>query len=67
MTEKILEFSRKQKIHRIELSVVAENKAAIRLYQKIGFQIEEVGKDAYYGIDNKYQDMIQMSLIFSEK
>lgn len=63
MTKRILQLAKKEKMHRIELSVVEENKSAIRLYQRTGFQIEGVNKDAFYGQDDKYHNVVQMGLI----
>lgn len=39
-------WARKQYIHRLELTVVVENVAGIALYQKAGFEIEGLKKDA---------------------
>jgi putative acetyltransferase len=63
LTEKLLEQARKDGMHRIHLSVVAENVAAIELYRKFGFKAEGTPKDAFFGFDNKYHDMINMGLI----
>ena len=66
MTEKIIELARKEKVHRIELTVVKENNAAIRLYEKFGFKLEGLSKDAFYGKDGKYHDIISMGLILPQ-
>ena len=65
LTKRILKLAKKEKMHRIELSVVAENKIALRLYEKFGFQIEGTSKDDFYGCDSKYHDVINMGLILS--
>ena len=65
MTERLLKLAKKDKMHRIELSVVAENKIALHLYEKCGFQIEGISKDDFYGRDGKYHDVINMGLILS--
>jgi len=65
MTKRLLKLAKKEKMHRIELSVVAENKIALHLYEKCGFQIEGVSKDDFYGRDGKYHDVINMGLILS--
>jgi len=63
MTEKLLELARKERMHRIELTVVADNEIAIRLYKKFGFKIEGVSKESFFGFDEKYHDMVHMGLI----
>jgi len=63
MTERLLQLAKNEKMHRIELTVVKDNKIAIRLYEKLGFQIEGVSKDAFYGQDGKYHDIVNMGLI----
>ena len=65
MTKKLLKLAKKEKMHRIELKVVAENKIALHLYEKCGFQIEGISKDDFYGRDGKYHDVINMGLILS--
>jgi len=62
---RILKLAKKEKMHRIELGVVAENKIARHLYEKCGFQIEGISKDNFYGRDGKYHDAIKMGLILS--
>jgi len=66
MTERLLQLAKNEKMHRIELTVVGENKIALRLYEKFGFQIEGVSKDAFYGQDSKYHDIVNMGLILSQ-
>ena len=46
------------------MTVVAENARAVRLYEKFGFKVEGVLKDAYFGDDEKYRDELVMGLIF---
>jgi RimJ/RimL family protein N-acetyltransferase len=53
-------------MHRIELTVVKENKIALHLYKKFGFQIEGVSKDAFYGHDDRYHDIVNMGLILPQ-
>jgi RimJ/RimL family protein N-acetyltransferase len=65
LTEKLLEQARRDKMHKIQLSVVADNEAAIRLYRKFGFRVEGTSKDAFFGFDDKYHDMITMGLILN--
>lgn len=51
------------KIIRLELTVVCENKGALRLYEKSGFSIEGTKKKTMY-VDGKYVDEYMMSKIF---
>jgi putative acetyltransferase len=67
MTERLLQLAKNEKMHRIELTVVGENKIALRLYEKFGFQIEGVSKDAFYGQDGKYHDIVNMGLILPQR
>jgi len=63
MTKKLLLLAKKEKMHKIELDVIVDNKNAIHLYENFGFQIEGVRKDSFYGSDGKYHDMVHMGLI----
>jgi len=63
MLTKLIELAKKEGLHRIGLDVIADNKRAIQLYQKFGFKIEGVKKDAYFGEDGKYHDELVMGLI----
>ena len=50
-------------MHRIGLHVIADNKIAVHLYEKFGFRVEGIMRDAYLGADGKYHDEIVMGLI----
>ena len=63
MLPKLLELARREGLHRVGLTVVAENARAVRLYEKFGFKVEGVLKDAYFGEDGKYHDELAMALI----
>ena len=63
MTKKLLELAEKERMHKMELQVVADNRAAIRLYEKFGFKIEGVSRESFLGNDGKYHDMLHMGLI----
>ncbi|MFW9960428.1 MAG: GNAT family N-acetyltransferase [Candidatus Thorarchaeota archaeon] len=63
MMMKLLELAKDRGIHRIGLEVVEDNKAAVRLYEKLGFKVEGKLVDAYYGIDEKYHNMLVMGKI----
>ncbi len=58
MTE-IIERARKMNLRNIELEVVADNKAAIALYHKMGFSDIGVYKDFWFA-NNVYSDAIVM-------
>ncbi|WLR56957.1 GNAT family N-acetyltransferase [Mesobacillus subterraneus] len=60
--EELLSWGKKVKIHRLELTVVTENKAGIALYEKMGFEIEGIKKDSLL-VDGKYKDEFYMSRI----
>ena len=57
------DWALQNKIVRLELTVVCENKGAIRLYEKSGFSIEGIKKKTMY-VDGKYVDEYMMSKIF---
>lgn len=51
-------------LHKIEMGVYSDNKAAVRCYEKLGFNIEGSLKD-HMLIDGKYRDLLQMGRIKS--
>ena len=63
MTSMAVRLARERGLHRIGLRVVAENKKAIRVYEKVGFRIEGIEREAYYGENGKYHDMVVMGLL----
>ena len=63
MTERLLQEARKDGMHKLQLSVVADNLVAIGLYAKFGFNVEGTSKDAFFGFDGKYHDMTIMGLV----
>lgn len=62
MTEAI-RLARERGMHRVELTVVANNHRAIRLYEKVGFQREGLKRENYHGEDGRYHDEIVMGLL----
>ena len=66
MTKSIVELATHENMHKINLEVVADNKIAIHIYEKLGFNIEGIIKDSFYGDDEKYHDEIHMGLKLSE-
>src|SRR5207247_11035585 len=49
-------LARERRLHRVELTVVADNHRAIRLYEKVGVQREGLKRENYLGEDGKYHD-----------
>ena len=50
-------------LHRVELTVVADNHRAVKLYEKMGFQREGVKRENYLGEDGKYYDEVIMGIL----
>jgi RimJ/RimL family protein N-acetyltransferase len=63
MMSQLIALARTEGLHRIGLSVIADNTLAVHLYEKFGFKNEGLKKDAYFGEDGKYHDELMMSLI----
>lgn len=55
--------ARQRGLHRVELTVVADNHRAIRLYEKVGFQREGLKRENYQGEDGKYHDEVVMGIL----
>ena len=66
MTRTIIELATQENMHKINLEVVADNEIAVHVYEKLGFTIEGIIKDSYYGDDDRYHDEIHMGLKLSE-
>lgn len=64
MLTRLVELARKEGLHRIGLSVIADNEKAVHVYQKVGFKIEGVLKESYFGEDGEYHDELVMGLVF---
>jgi RimJ/RimL family protein N-acetyltransferase len=58
-----LERAKEIGLTRIELTVREPNKAAFALYKKMGFVEEGLHRKAVY-VDNNYEDLISMALLF---
>ena len=56
-------LARERRLHRVELTVVADNHRAIHLYEKVGFQREGLKRENYLGEDEKYHDEIIMGIL----
>lgn len=65
MMRRCLEFARAHKFRRIGLTVIAENKNAIRVHEKVGFKREGNRSEAYRGEDVRYYDAVEMGIVFS--
>jgi RimJ/RimL family protein N-acetyltransferase len=58
-----IQRAREDGLERIELDVLASNKAAIKLYEKVGFVTEGL-KRKTRKIDGTYDDLVVMALLF---
>jgi putative acetyltransferase len=65
MLSRLLNLAEKEGLHRIGIRVVADNKIAIRLYEKFGFRGEGILKESYFGQDKRYHDELVMGLVLS--
>jgi len=63
MTEQLLSLAKSKDLHRIGLEVVEDNLAAVSLYKKMGLEIEGTMKDAYFGVDDRYCNVLVMGKI----
>lgn len=57
-------WAKEQRLHRLELTVVATNETAIALYKKMGFQIEGTKKDSLL-INGEFVDEYYMAKLIS--
>jgi RimJ/RimL family protein N-acetyltransferase len=57
-----LDAARAFGLHRVELTVREDNKSAIALYKKIGFEIEGLLRDAIR-VDDAYENVVLMGLL----
>ncbi|PLS06681.1 GNAT family N-acetyltransferase [Neobacillus cucumis] len=58
--EQLENWGKEHSVHRLELTVVTQNEAALQLYKKMGFEIEGTKKQSLY-IDGKFVDEYYMS------
>lgn len=58
-----LALARERKVHRVELTVVADNHRAITLYEKVGFKREGLKRENYLDEDGKYHDEVEMGIL----
>lgn len=62
----IIEYARKMNLRSVELEVISDNKAAICLYHKMGFEDIGIYKD-FWNVDSVYKDSIIMQKIIDCK
>jgi len=52
----------KRKFTRVELAVREDNRPAIALYKRLGFELEGVRRNAFR-VDGKYRNLLAMALL----
>ena len=60
------EWATNHNIHRLELTVMAHNERAVRLYKKMGYKIEGVKQDSLW-VNGKYIDEYYMAKIVGQQ
>lgn len=60
--EELFIWGKAIQLHRLELTVMTNNKAGIALYKKVGFEIEGTKKDSLF-VDGQYKDEYYMAKI----
>lgn len=64
MTRHLIEIARAKGLKKISLTVVTENRRAIRVYEKCGFKVEgRLEKDHYNYVTGDYGDDYIMALL----
>ena len=56
-------FAKEKGLHRLQISVIATNEAAIQLYEKMGYVREGIYKDAIY-MNGNYADELVLAKLF---
>lgn len=62
LLEELENWAREKNLHKLELTVMAHNERAIKLYKKMGFQVEGVSVDSLF-VDGRYVDELDMAKI----
>ena len=57
--EELFSWGKEIRLHRLELTVMSENKAGIALYKKMGFEIEGTKRDSLL-VNGQYKDEFYM-------
>lgn len=63
LMKEALSQARRRRLHRIELTVVADNARGIHLYERVGFQREGIKRENFLGDDGKYHDEVIMGIL----
>jgi RimJ/RimL family protein N-acetyltransferase len=63
MMKRAIELAKDAGLHRIGLSVVADNHRAIKVYERVGFKKEGIARETFYGEDHRYHDEVEMGLL----
>jgi len=62
MMRRAIEEARSRGLHRLQLTVIADNQVAIKVYEKVGFKREGLRKEAFLAEDGQYYDAVEMGL-----
>ncbi len=65
MVKRSIEFAKSHGFHKIGLTVIAENKNAIHVYEKVGFKHEGKRSEGYRAEDGRYYNAVEMGIILS--
>ncbi|MGM0443798.1 MAG: N-acetyltransferase family protein [Fibrobacterota bacterium] len=66
LMEEVISWARQEQLHRIELSVITDNRSAVRVYERVGFQAEGIKRDKVR-IGSTYHDIMLMALLLTEQ
>ena len=66
MLRRLLALAKDEGLHKVTVHVIADNKPAVSLYEKLGLQHEGTLKDSYLGGDNRYHDELVLGLVFAD-
>ena len=64
MFEKVHQYAQEKGLHRLQISVIANNVAAVSLYEKMGYVREGLYKDSLF-VDGTYIDELVLAKIFN--
>ncbi len=63
LIQRSLDAARTFGLHRVELTVRENNTSAVKLYKKVGFEVEGLLRDAVQ-VDGVYENVILMAVLF---